>query len=83
MKILNRKKSGTRSNSNSRSNSRSNSVERRKSGDDTASPTRKNALFDAFRPRSKSDASKTRKPSIIDNIKSTVQVKINIVFNIF
>ncbi|XP_017890901.1 dentin sialophosphoprotein-like isoform X2 [Ceratina calcarata] len=70
-----RKASGTRSGSTSRSNSRSNSAERRKSGgniDDTASPTRKPALFDAFRPRSKSDASK-RKPSIIANMKSAVQ----------
>ncbi|KAK0086575.1 hypothetical protein PV325_002979 [Microctonus aethiopoides] len=67
-----KKVTGTRSNSNSRSNSRSNSVERRRS-DDTASPTRKNALFDAFRPRSKSDASKTRKPSIIANMKNAVQ----------
>ncbi|KZC10129.1 hypothetical protein WN55_01112 [Dufourea novaeangliae] len=70
-----RKVSGTRSGSTSRSNSRSNSAERRRSGgtvDDTASPTRKPALFDAFRPRSKSDASK-RKPSIIANMKSAVQ----------
>lgn len=70
-----RKASGTRSGSTSRSNSRSNSAERRRSGgtvDDTASPTRKPALFDAFRPRSKSDASK-RKPSIIANMKSAVQ----------
>ncbi|XP_011881316.1 PREDICTED: dentin sialophosphoprotein [Vollenhovia emeryi] len=66
-----RKASGTRSGSTSRSNS----AERRRSGggtDDTASPTRKPALFDAFRPRSKSDASK-RKPSIIANMKSAVQ----------
>ncbi|KAL0105605.1 hypothetical protein PUN28_015832 [Cardiocondyla obscurior] len=66
-----RKTSGTRSGSTSRSNS----AERRRSGggtDDTASPTRKPALFDAFRPRSKSDASK-RKPSIIANMKSAVQ----------
>jgi len=72
-----RKTSGTRSGSTSRSNSRSNSAERRRSGggtDDTASPTRKPALFDAFRPRSKSDASK-RKPSIIANMKSAVQVQ--------
>lgn len=72
-----RKTSGTRSGSTSRSNSRSNSTERRRSSgttDDTASPTRKPALFDAFRPRSKSDASK-RKPSIIANMKSAVQVK--------
>ncbi|XP_015586560.1 dentin sialophosphoprotein [Cephus cinctus] len=68
-----RKTSGTHSGSTSRSNSRSNSTERRRSGDDTASPTRKPALFDAFRPRSKSDASKTRKPSIIANMKSAVQ----------
>ncbi|XP_029666763.1 uncharacterized protein DDB_G0284459-like isoform X1 [Formica exsecta] len=70
-----RKTSGTRSGSTSRSNSRSNSTERRRSSgttDDTASPTRKPALFDAFRPRSKSDASK-RKPSIIANMKSAVQ----------
>ncbi|KAL6261200.1 hypothetical protein P5V15_008725 [Pogonomyrmex californicus] len=70
-----RKTSGTRSGSTSRSNSRSNSAERRRSGggtDDTASPTRKPALFDAFRPRSKSDASK-RKPSIIANMKNVVQ----------
>ncbi|KAG7197163.1 hypothetical protein KM043_007245 [Ampulex compressa] len=70
-----RKASGTRSGSTSRSNSRSNSAERRRSGggtEDTASPTRKPALFDAFRPRSKSDASK-RKPSIIANMKSAVQ----------
>ncbi|XP_043584147.1 serine-rich adhesin for platelets isoform X1 [Bombus pyrosoma] len=71
-----RKASGTRSGSTSRSNSRSNSAERRRSGggtvDDTASPTKKPALFDAFRPRSKSDASK-RKPSIIANMKSAVQ----------
>lgn len=72
-----RKASGTRSGSTSRSNSRSNSAERRRSGggaDDTASPTRKPALFDAFRPRSKSDAGK-RKPSIIANMKSAVQVR--------
>ncbi|XP_026829759.1 uncharacterized protein LOC105275230 isoform X2 [Ooceraea biroi] len=72
-----RKTSGTRSGSTSRSNSRSNSVERRRSGGGvadelTASPTRKPALFDAFRPRSKSDAGK-RKPSIIANMKSAVQ----------
>ncbi|XP_011310528.1 5'-AMP-activated protein kinase subunit gamma-2 isoform X2 [Fopius arisanus] len=72
-RVTGRKTSGVRSSSNSRSNSRSNSVERRKSGDDTVSPTRKNALFDAFRPRSKSDASKTRKPSIIANMKTAVQ----------
>lgn len=71
-----KKVSGTRSGSTSRSNSRSNSAERRRSGgtvDDTASPTKKPALFDAFRPRSKSDASK-RKPSIIANMKSAMQV---------
>ncbi|KAI4498938.1 hypothetical protein M0802_006113 [Mischocyttarus mexicanus] len=74
-----KKASGTRSGSTSHSNSRSNSAERRRSGgggggtvDDTASPTRKPALFDAFRPRSKSDASK-RKPSLIANMKSAVQ----------
>ncbi|XP_076181984.1 SNF4/AMP-activated protein kinase gamma subunit isoform X2 [Ptiloglossa arizonensis] len=70
-----KKASGTQSGSTSRSNSRSNSAERRRSGgtvDDTASPTRKPALFDAFRPRSKSDASK-RKPSIIANMKNAVQ----------
>ncbi|XP_076646407.1 SNF4/AMP-activated protein kinase gamma subunit isoform X1 [Halictus rubicundus] len=70
-----RKASGTRSGSTSRSNSRSSSVERRRSGgtvDDTASPTRKTALLDAFRPRSKSDASK-RKPSIIANMKNAMQ----------
>ncbi|XP_076624673.1 SNF4/AMP-activated protein kinase gamma subunit isoform X2 [Colletes latitarsis] len=70
-----KKASGTQSGSTSRSNSRSNSAERRRSGgtiDETASPTRKPALFDAFRPRSKSDASK-RKPSIIANMKSAVQ----------
>ncbi|XP_051165788.1 5'-AMP-activated protein kinase subunit gamma-2 isoform X2 [Leptopilina boulardi] len=61
---------GTRSGSTSRSNS----AERRRSGsDETASPTRKSALFDAFRPRSKSDASKTRKPSIIANMKNVMQ----------
>ncbi|XP_033211898.1 uncharacterized protein LOC117169575 [Belonocnema kinseyi] len=65
-----KKISGTRSGSTSRSNS----AERRRSGgDETASPTRKSALFDAFRPRSKSDASKTRKPSIIANMKNAVQ----------
>lgn len=73
-----RKPSGTRSGSTSRSNSRSNSAERRRSGgaipDETASPMRKSALLDAFRPRSKSDASK-RKPSIIANMKSAVQVR--------
>lgn len=72
-----RKASGTRSGSTSRSNSRSNSAERRRSGgtvDDTASPSKKPAIFDAFRPRSKSDASK-RKPSIIANMKSAVQVQ--------
>ncbi|XP_043288182.1 dentin sialophosphoprotein isoform X2 [Venturia canescens] len=68
-----RKASGTRSGSNSRSNSRSSSAERRRSGDETASPTRKTVLFDAFRPRSKSDASKARKPSIIANMKNAVQ----------
>ena len=76
-----RKASGTRSGSNSRSNSRSNSAERRRSGDDTASPTRKTALFDAFRPRSKSDASKARKPSIIANMKNAVQVRILIIIH--
>ncbi|XP_046614337.1 dentin sialophosphoprotein isoform X3 [Neodiprion virginianus] len=69
VKASGRKSASTRSGSNSRSNS----TERRKSGDDTASPTRKPALFDAFRPRSKSDASKTRKPSIITNMKNAVQ----------
>lgn len=59
------------------STSRSNSAERRRSGsDETASPTRKSALFDAFRPRSKSDASKTRKPSIIANMKNVMQVRL-------
>ncbi|KAL2737860.1 flocculation protein FLO11, partial [Vespula squamosa] len=71
-----RKASSTRSGSTSHSNSRSNNAERRRSGgstvDDTASPTRKPALFDAFRPRSKSEASK-RKPGIIANMKSAVQ----------
>ncbi|KAK7793411.1 hypothetical protein R5R35_014311 [Gryllus longicercus] len=43
---------------------------RRKSGDDilaggAASPSRKPALFDAFRPRSKSDAARAKKPSTL------------------
>ncbi|KAK6621792.1 hypothetical protein RUM44_001599 [Polyplax serrata] len=50
---------------------------RRKSGDDiltNVSPSRKaQALFDAFRPRSKSDASKAKKPSnIISQMKNAM-----------
>ena len=72
--------SSTQSVSTTQIHTRSSSVERRKSSattlsDDTNSPSRKNVLWrEAFRPRSKSDASKTKKPSIIANMKSAVQV---------
>ncbi|XP_023245157.1 lisH domain-containing protein C1711.05 [Copidosoma floridanum] len=39
----------------------------------SSSPSQKN-VRDAFRPRSKSDASKTKKPSIITNMKNVVQL---------
>lgn len=50
---------------------------RRKSGDDiltASSSTKKTAshLFDAFRPRSKSDASKAKKPTIISSVKNSI-----------
>lgn len=51
---------------------------RRKSGDDvlsSVSPSRKaQALLDAFRPRSKSDASKNKKPTIISQMKNAMHV---------
>ncbi|XP_067006467.1 5'-AMP-activated protein kinase subunit gamma-2 isoform X2 [Anabrus simplex] len=61
--------------------------QRRKSGDDiltqtaaassspsASSPSRKPALFDAFRPRSKSDASRSKKPNtIISQMRSAMQ----------
>ncbi|XP_059470970.1 5'-AMP-activated protein kinase subunit gamma-2 isoform X3 [Neocloeon triangulifer] len=50
--------------------------QRRKSGDDilTSSPSRKPVpLFEAFRPRSKSDASKNKRPTIISHMKSAMQ----------
>ncbi|XP_034945019.1 flocculation protein FLO11 isoform X2 [Chelonus insularis] len=68
VKSAGRKVSGIRG-TRSTSNSRSNSVERRRN-DETVSPTRRNAFFEALRPRSKSDASKPRKPSIIANVKA-------------
>lgn len=54
---------------------------RRKSGDDiltNVSPSRKaQTFFDAFRPRSKSDASKTKKPSnIISQMKNAMHVSV-------
>lgn len=64
----------------------SSSRQRRKSGDDilhhqqASSPSRKPAtILDAFRPRSKSDASRTKKPgnagsTIISQMKSAMQV---------
>ncbi|XP_011502544.1 PREDICTED: 5'-AMP-activated protein kinase subunit gamma-2 isoform X2 [Ceratosolen solmsi marchali] len=62
--------------------SQNNSLERKKNSitntiDDTASPSRKNIIFDAFRPRSKSDASKAKKPSIITNMKNAVQYSLH------
>lgn len=49
---------------------------RRKSGDDVlnsnSSTHRKSLLFDAFRPRSKSDISKTKKPSVISSVKQSI-----------
>ncbi|XP_063223688.1 5'-AMP-activated protein kinase subunit gamma-2 isoform X2 [Bacillus rossius redtenbacheri] len=64
--------------STSSSDSRS---QRRRSGDDVLaqaqaqSPSRNHAIFDAFRPRSKSDASRAKKPgaTIISQMKSVVQ----------
>ncbi|XP_058794534.1 5'-AMP-activated protein kinase subunit gamma-2 [Phymastichus coffea] len=71
-----KKFSSIRSNPTSQNNSRSSSIERRKSyttSDDTISPSRKNAILEVFRPRSKSDASRTKKPSIITNMKNVMQ----------
>lgn len=55
--------------------------ERRKSGDDILNQTVQSprkatpTIFDAFRPRSKSDASRTKKPStLIAQMKNAVQV---------
>ncbi|KAJ9582081.1 hypothetical protein L9F63_003583, partial [Diploptera punctata] len=71
------------------SSSSSSSRQRRKSGDDilhqqqASSPSRKPAtILDAFRPRSKSDASRTKKPSstgstIISQMKSAMQHSLN------
>ncbi|XP_031789019.1 uncharacterized protein LOC100678622 isoform X4 [Nasonia vitripennis] len=62
---------------NNRIKNRSSSVDRRKSTtitlDETTSPSKKSAILDAFRPRSKSDVSKSKKPSIITNMKNAVQ----------
>ncbi|XP_044730606.1 uncharacterized protein LOC123293765 isoform X2 [Chrysoperla carnea] len=67
------KKSGSRSGSASRSSSQ----ERRKSGDrddQMPSPSRKQNIFDAFRPRSKSDASKNKKQgTLMSHMKSAMQ----------
>ncbi|XP_065349410.1 5'-AMP-activated protein kinase subunit gamma-2 isoform X1 [Cloeon dipterum] len=52
------------------------SRQRRKSGDDilTSSPSKKPIpLFESFRPRSKSDASKNKRPTIISHMKSAMQ----------
>lgn len=60
---------------------RSERAERRKSGDDILNQTVQSprkatpTIFDAFRPRSKSDASRTKKPStLIAQMKNAVQV---------
>lgn len=78
--------------STSSSSTGSSSRQRRKSGDDilhqqqASSPSRKPAtILDAFRPRSKSDASRTKKPgsagsTIISQMKSAMQVFQMIVF---
>lgn len=66
-------KSGSRSGSTSRSSS----MERRKSGEDTTqSPSRKPGMLDAFRPRSKSDASKKKSGTLMAHMKSAMQVSI-------
>ncbi|CAB3367245.1 Hypothetical predicted protein [Cloeon dipterum] len=52
------------------------SRQRRKSGDDilTSSPSKKPIpLFESFRPRSKSDASRNKRPTIISHMKSAMQ----------
>ncbi|PSN45132.1 hypothetical protein C0J52_18286, partial [Blattella germanica] len=75
--------------SSSTTTSGSSSRQRRKSGDDilhqqqASSPSRKPAtILDAFRPRSKSDASRTKKPTsagstIISQMKSAMQHSLN------
>lgn len=68
--------------SRSGSASRSSSVERRKSGDEPGSgsgsqqpsPSRKPGMLDAFRPRSKSDASKKKPGTLMAQMKSAMQV---------
>lgn len=63
------------SGSRSGSTSRSSSMERRKSGEDTTqSPSRKPGMLDAFRPRSKSDASKKKSGTLMAHMKSAMQV---------
>ncbi|GLV41653.1 SNF4/AMP-activated protein kinase gamma subunit [Carabus blaptoides fortunei] len=64
------------SGSRSGSASRSSSGERRKSNEDpgqTQSPSRKPGMLDAFRPRSKSDASKKKSGTLMSHMKSAMQ----------
>ncbi|KAK0071067.1 hypothetical protein PV325_013580, partial [Microctonus aethiopoides] len=48
-------------------------MNQRRRSDDTPSDVTENDLSSTFRPRSKSDASKTKKRSIIANMKNAVQ----------
>ena len=49
--------------------------QRRKSGDDPTSPTKRNVGFlDAFRPRSKSDATRMKKPTLMATMKQAMHV---------
>lgn len=81
------KQSKHKSGSRSGSTSRSSSTERRKSGDrddQMPSPSRKQNLLDAFRPRSKSDAAKNKnKGTLMSHMKSAMQVSkhnLNLIF---
>jgi hypothetical protein len=47
---------------------------RHKSGDDVSKPHRSN-LMDVFRPRSKSDTSRLKKPNFMSKMSSAVQVQ--------
>uniref|UniRef100_T1JAX4 Uncharacterized protein n=1 Tax=Strigamia maritima TaxID=126957 RepID=T1JAX4_STRMM len=70
-------RSSTRTWSGKRAESPTDGRIRRKSGDDvlTSNTGRKTHinLFDAFRPRSKSEASKNKKPTIISSVKNSIQ----------
>ncbi|XP_065570833.1 uncharacterized protein LOC136033827 isoform X3 [Artemia franciscana] len=49
--------------------------QRRKSGDDPTSPTKRNVGFlDAFRPRSKSDATRMKKPTLMATMKQAMHL---------